>query len=79
VGTNRHLPSYERDDRARVAAVYDRDAGTARRTAEEHGVPRAHDSVDAFLDEDLDLVSVCTPPWTPPTSWSGRSNPAPTS
>lgn len=63
VGTNRHVPGYDRDDRARLAAVYDRNAARAREVAADHGAT-AHDSLDAFLAADLDLVSVCTPPWT---------------
>jgi predicted dehydrogenase len=64
VGANRHIPSYKRDDRAAVQAVYDRNIEKARRVANENEIPCAHDTLDGFLDENLDIVSICTPPWT---------------
>jgi len=64
VGANRHVPSYKRDGRVVVQAVYDRNIEKARQIAEKNGIQRAHDTMDSFLEENLDIVSICTPPWT---------------
>lgn len=64
VGTNRHVPSYKKDDRAVLSAVYDHKLSNARRAATNHDIPHAHDSLDEFFQENLDIVSICTPPWT---------------
>lgn len=64
VGTNRHLPSYRMDDRAVVDAVYDHKPQKARKIARENDVPQSFGSLDELFDRDLDLVSICTPPWT---------------
>lgn len=64
VGTNRHIPSWERDDRATIHSVLDRNPETARRVAEEHDISHAFTDSDQFFDQQLDVVSVCTPPFT---------------
>jgi predicted dehydrogenase len=63
VGTNRHIPSYQTDNRAELAAVYDHKLVKAQRVTDEHGIEHAHDDFSEFLSRDLDLVSICTPPW----------------
>ena len=47
-----------------VSAVYDRVLKRAEATARRFRIPAHHDDMDAFLREGLDIVSICTPPWT---------------
>jgi scyllo-inositol 2-dehydrogenase (NADP+) len=58
----RHAPSYLKDGRARVSAVYDPDLSRARRLATRFEVPYATDSLDKLLERSRDAVSICTPP-----------------
>ncbi len=44
--------------------MYDRNLERARATARRFRIPSCHDDVDAFLSSGLDIVSICTPPWT---------------
>lgn len=62
--TVRHIPSYRRHPEAEVAVVYDRRPERARAVAEQLSVPLAVSSLAELLDQDLDVVSICTPPWT---------------
>jgi len=64
VGVERHLPSYEADPRASIEAVYDHKPQKAKEVAESHGVQSHHGTLSEFFERDLDLVSICTPPWT---------------
>jgi scyllo-inositol 2-dehydrogenase (NADP+) len=62
VATARHIPSYRRHPDAEVVAVYDRRPERAEQTAAAQGVARWFADQDEFLDQDLDIVSICTPP-----------------
>lgn len=62
--TVRHIPSYRRHPDAEVAVVFDRRPERARRVAEELSVPLAVSSLDEMFDRGVDVVSICTPPWT---------------
>jgi scyllo-inositol 2-dehydrogenase (NADP+) len=64
VATARHIPSYRRLDGVDVAAVYDRKEDRADEVAREHRIPATFSSLEAFLASGLDLISICTPPWT---------------
>lgn len=64
VGTERHIPSYKADSRATIQAVYDHNPTKAQNTAEKQDIPHSYSSVEEFLEQDLDIVSICTPPWT---------------
>ena len=64
VATARHIPSYRGVDDVEVVALYDRARDRAERVAREHRIPAAFSELDAFLDAELDVVSICTPPWT---------------
>jgi predicted dehydrogenase len=58
----RHAPSYMKDGRARISAVYDPDLGRARAMAHRFEVPYATDDLDELLGRSRDAVSICTPP-----------------
>lgn len=59
----RHTPIYKRDPRVEVVAVGDRCRERAERFAATHAIRFATDSLSEFIAQDLDLVSVCTPPF----------------
>ena len=58
----RHAPSYLKDGRARVEAIYDRDLAKAERLAQRFSVARATNNLDELLHRAKDAVSICTPP-----------------
>jgi len=64
VGTQRHIPSWKRDDRASLHAVLDRNPETAERVADEYDVAHAFTDQELFFEQDFDVVSICTPPFT---------------
>ena len=64
VAQARHIPAFRRHPAVRVAAVYDAHLERAEATARRFGIPAHHNNMEAFLEERLDIVSICTPPWT---------------
>lgn len=58
------MPAFRLHPAAEVYAVYDRNRQRAEATARKFGIPVCHNDMDAFLNEGLDIVSICTPPWT---------------
>ena len=63
VATARHIPGYRTHPDAEVAILYDRHPDRARTVAARAGIPRWSVSLDELFDS-VDLVSLCTPPWT---------------
>lgn len=64
VATARHIPGFRSHRDADVTVLYDRNAERARAVAEREGIPRWCASVEELLAEPVDVVSLCTPPWT---------------
>lgn len=64
VATARHVPSFERAHGADLVAVFDRKLERA--VAGAPAAVAATDDLDAFFDQELDIVSVCTSPWSHP-------------
>jgi scyllo-inositol 2-dehydrogenase (NADP+) len=64
VATARHIPSYQRLNGVDVVAVYDRTQERASSAARQHRIPSTSSSLEEFLDSGLDVISICTPPWT---------------
>ena len=62
VATARHIPAFQRDGRATVEALFDRNRSKAESIAKRSRIPRCFDRLEEFLQEPLDIVSVCTPP-----------------
>ncbi len=62
VGAARHIPSVRRATGAELVAVYDRSHERARDAAPDEVL--ATDDLDRFYDEGLDVVSICTSPWS---------------
>ena len=64
VATARHIPSFQRDGRVRVEALLDPDSTRAQVAARRYHIPHAYHDLSDFLAHGLDVVSICTPPWT---------------
>lgn len=62
VASDRHIPAFKRDKRSTITAVFDRDLNKAQSTAKRFRIPSFTDNIDTFLDEPLDIISICTPP-----------------
>jgi predicted dehydrogenase len=63
VATARHIPSFNRLDGVEIVAVYDRKQDRASAVARQHRIHSALSNMGDFLSSDLDVVSICTPPW----------------
>lgn len=64
VGTKRHIPSWKKDDRVSLHAVLDNSSQTVRRVTTDHNIPYGFTDSDQFFDQSLDIISICTPPFT---------------
>ena len=64
VASERHVPAFRRDPRVEVVSVYDRSLERATRLARRARIPHASDHLNDFFAQDLDIVAVCTSPWT---------------
>jgi len=63
VARERHIPAFKRDSRCTVTVLFDQDYSQAESAARKFRIPRFVDRLDDFLQEPLDVVSICTPPW----------------
>jgi len=60
-----HIPSYLRTPECELIALADQDLGTAKELAHEHAIERVYDDYRELLEcDEIDAVSVCTPPST---------------
>jgi len=64
VATARHIPSFQRDARVRVEALLDPAFERAQEVARRYHIPRTYGELPDFLAHGLDVVAICTPPWT---------------
>jgi scyllo-inositol 2-dehydrogenase (NADP+) len=64
VATARHIPSFRRDGRVRVEALLDPTPERARNVARRYHIPHTYGQLSDFLAHGLDVVAICTPPWT---------------
>jgi scyllo-inositol 2-dehydrogenase (NADP+) len=64
VATARHVPALRRHPSVQLVAVFDRNADKARAAAQAWKVPLWFSQEQEFLSQDLDMVTICTPPWT---------------
>jgi len=63
VGTRIHIPAYLNNQHAHLVALVDTDEKKAKRTAKKFNIDKVFSSVDDLFDkEQIDAVSVCTPP-----------------
>lgn len=64
VAINRHIPSLIKDPRVRIVGVVGKATDQNRKIAKKFGIPNIYDSVEKLLENSLDVVDVCTPPFT---------------
>ena len=64
MATERHIPAFKRDKRAFLNAVLGHELASTEATARRFGISRSFLSLEEFIMEPLDIVSVCTPPAT---------------
>lgn len=64
VATARHIPSFQRDGRVRVEALLDQAGERAQEVARQLHIPHTYSELPDFLNHGLDVVAICTPPWT---------------
>lgn len=63
VATNRHIPSLINDDRVKIIAVASPSV-SAEKVAKRFGIPQSYNRIDELLKQSLDIVNICTPPFT---------------
>jgi scyllo-inositol 2-dehydrogenase (NADP+) len=64
VALKRHIPAFKRDSRVTLSAILGREPTSTESVARRFRIPRSFTSLEKFLKEPLDVVSVCTPPGT---------------
>jgi predicted dehydrogenase len=64
MATDYHIPAFESHPRTRVVAVAERDEERRRAVSTELSLPGYPDITAMLTKEDLDIVSICTPPGT---------------
>jgi predicted dehydrogenase len=64
VATARHIPAFRSHPDVEITSVFDRKIEKAEATAKRFHVPHWSASEREFLDQELDVVTICTPPWT---------------
>ncbi len=64
VATERHIPAFKRDSRTSLNAVLGDHLNSTESVAQRFKISRSFTSLEEFLAEPLDVVSVCTPPQT---------------
>ena len=63
VAANRHIPSLIKDPRVRIVGIVGKTTDETRKIAKNFGIPKIYDSVEKLLDNPLDIVDICTPPF----------------
>lgn len=65
IGLTKHLPVFKRESRLKVVAVASRRLDHTRKIANMYHIPGYYSNISEMLEkEDLDVVSICTPPQT---------------
>jgi predicted dehydrogenase len=64
VATQRHAPSYKLDKRCKLIAALSPRLEDAKAFSKKFSIPSYYNSLGDFLSERLDVVSICTPPFT---------------
>lgn len=63
IANDRHLPALQSIPHLEVTALYDHHWENADHSAKQYDVPNVYSDVDEFVAQDLDFVTVCTPPF----------------
>lgn len=64
VATARHIPSLRKCQDVEIVSLLDRNPSNAKDVAGRFNIPATFSELDGFLDSGLDLVTICTPPWS---------------
>jgi len=64
VAKERHIPAFKRNGNCNAVALFDPNLDRAESIAGKFRIPRFANQLDDFLQEPLDVVSICTPPGT---------------
>lgn len=64
VAQARHIPGFRSHPQVELASVFDRRPERASAVARKMGVPHWTSDLNEFLDVQLDVLSIATPPWT---------------
>lgn len=64
VSKARHIRSFAAHPDAQVVSIFDRHPDRAAALARELGIPHWTSTMDEMLDQELDVLSIATPPWT---------------
>ncbi|WP_193310626.1 Gfo/Idh/MocA family protein [Halorubrum halophilum] len=64
IAKERHIPALQANSRVSLSTVYDHHWPNAEKTAEDYDILNIYDDYDSFLASDLDLITICTPPFT---------------
>jgi scyllo-inositol 2-dehydrogenase (NADP+) len=64
VATTRHIPSFIHDKRVKIVGVASIALDSAQAVAKRFGIPQYYGSAEELLKQRLDIVDICTPPFT---------------
>lgn len=64
VATARHIPAFKRAKGCEIVGIVDPKIERGRATARRYNIALAVRTLDELLDHRVDVVSICTPPWT---------------
>lgn len=64
VAINRHIPSLTRDPRVEIVGVVGKNTKENLKIIKRFGIPKIYGSIDELLKNSLDIVDICTPPFT---------------
>jgi predicted dehydrogenase len=64
VAVNRHIPSFLRDNRVHVVGLACPSLETAKMVSQKFGIKKFYTTIDDLLKQELDIVDICTPPFT---------------
>lgn len=64
VAINRHIPSLIRDPRVEIVGVVCKNTKENLKITRRFGIPKIYGNIDELLETSLDIVDICTPPFT---------------
>ena len=64
VASTRHIPSFLRDPRIEILGATSSEMESVKRVAKKFDIPNAFESSEELLKQNLDIVAICTPPFT---------------
>ncbi|MBS7621477.1 Gfo/Idh/MocA family oxidoreductase, partial [Candidatus Bathyarchaeota archaeon] len=64
VAVNRHIPVLVKDRRVKIIGIVGKATDEIRKAVKKFGIPKIYDSVEKLLDNSLDIIDICTPPFT---------------